>query len=33
MFVGGTAWGSSLKGKGQGKNRLYIDDVKVAVID
>lgn len=29
LFVGGTAWGTSLKGKGQGKNRLLIDDIKV----
>lgn len=33
MFVSGTAWGSALKGKGQGKNRLYVDDVKVTVIN
>ena len=24
-----TAWGKDLKGKGQGKNRLLIDDIKV----
>lgn len=29
LFVGGTAWGKDLKGKGQGKNRLLIDDIKV----
>lgn len=29
LFIGGTAWGSNLKGEGQGKNRLLLDDVKV----
>lgn len=29
LFVGGVAWGSDLKGQGQGKNRLLMDDVKV----
>lgn len=29
LFVGGVAWGSNLKGQGQGKNRLLMDDVKV----
>ncbi len=29
VFVGGAKWGTALKGVGQGKNRLLIDDVKV----
>lgn len=29
LFVGGMAWGTGLKGVGQGKNRLLIDDIKV----
>lgn len=29
LFIGGAAWGSNLKGTGQGKNRLLLDDVKV----
>lgn len=29
LFIGGVAWGSNLKGQGQGKNRLLLDDVKV----
>ena len=32
LFVGGVAWNSGLKGKGQGKNRLLLDDVKVKAI-
>ncbi len=29
LFVGGTVWGKDLKGHGQGKNRILIDDIKV----
>ena len=29
LFIGGVAWGSELKGQGQGKNRLLLDDIKV----
>ena len=29
VFIGGEVWGAALKNVGQGKNRCYIDDVKV----
>lgn len=29
LFVGGVAWAGGLKGQGQGKNRLLIDDIRV----
>lgn len=32
LFVGGVAWNSGLKGKGKGKNRLLLDDIKVKAI-
>lgn len=29
VFVGGAKWGTGLKGTGQGKNRLLLDDIRV----
>ena len=29
VFIGGPKWGRELKGTGQGKNRLFLDNIKI----